>query len=125
MTTNNLFINWLAENLKRLFTKSPKFFLVWTWVSGLLVAITGIPEALDFFGVILPPALEVLANKAVAMASGGAFFMSLLTTQSTPVALTNDGEMLKKTDENKLPFTSRCEKKQVIKSNVTDSLPKI
>lgn len=125
MITNNLFIKWLAENLKRLFTKSPKFFLVWSWISGLLVAITGIPQALDFFGVTLPPMFEVLANKAVALASAGAFFMSILTTQSTPVAITEEGGVIKKTDEEKLPFTAQSEKNQVIKTHAADSLPKI
>lgn len=119
--TNNLFIAFLKELFLRFSTKSPKFFKIFQLISGVCAAVTGIPEVLTSFGVHLSPELMSLQNKAVAYASMGVLFTSLMTTQSKPAATQEDGTILKKTDENKLPFTAANEVN--IAAKMEDSKP--
>lgn len=115
MQNQPMLISFFQELFKRFATKSPKFFRIWQLVLGALTLITGVPELLEYFNVALPEGVQVLANKAVAMASSGAFVMSLMTTQSTTVGVTDTGEVVKKTNENKLPFTAHVESKAALK----------
>ena len=57
-------------------------------------------------------------TKAVAWASRGGFLMSLLTTQSKPTAITDQGKIIKSTDIKKLPFTAAVEQKSAVKKGV-------
>lgn len=115
-----MLLAFLKELFQRFATKSPKFFKVWQWVFGTLTAVTGIPELLNSFNITLPSALSIFENKAVAFASAGAFFMSLLTTQSKPIGVTEVGDIVKKTNEDKLPFTAQSEIKTAEKLGVTE-----
>lgn len=108
---NNLFVAFLKELFQRFSTKSPKFFRIFQLLSGVCTALTGLPEFLQMMGINLPPELTVLQNKAVAYASMGVLFTSLMTTQSKPMGTKEDGSILKQTDENKLPFTAANEVK--------------
>lgn len=116
-------LTFLKESLQRLFAKSPKFFKVWQIVSGILVLITGIPELINSlpFHVTIPDLWNARVTEAVAWASRAALFMSLLTTQSTPIGVTDEGKgnVLKATDSDKLPFTAAVEKKEAAKENVS------
>lgn len=114
-------LTFLQENLQRLFTKSPKFFRIWTIVSGALVLITGIPELISAlpFDVHIPDLWNAKVTEAVAWASRAALFMSLLTTKSEPVGVTAGGNVLKVTDATKLPFTAATEAKSADKKNVS------
>lgn len=120
---NNQVLNFLQENLQRIFIKSPLFFRIWQIVSGAAVLITGLPDFLNQFDIVLPEAWQALASKGIAWASSGMFFMTLLTTQSKPVAITETGEVLKKTDESKLPFTAKNEGKVADKIPLTEVKP--
>jgi hypothetical protein len=109
---NNVIILFLKENLQRLFTKSPLFFQIWTIISVILVAITGLPDLIAWLsdgGIIIPALWDEKIMVAVAWASRAALIMSLLTTQSTPVM--EFGEVYKQTDQKALPFTAAAEKK--------------
>ena len=110
---NNLLILFLKENIQRLFTKSPLFFKIWSTIAAILVLITGIPELINYLSgaITIPEAWSPAITQAVAWASRAALFMSLMTTQSTPTGQTIQGEVLKKTDEKKLPFTAKQETK--------------
>lgn len=114
-------LTFLQENLQRLFTKSPKFFRIWTLVSGALVLITGLPDLINSlpFDVHIPDLWNARVTTAVAWASRAAFFMSLLTTQSVPVGVTAGGNVIKVTDQTKLPFTAAVESKVADKENVS------
>lgn len=109
---NNVLINFLKENLNRLFTKKPRFFIWWQWLTGGLSAVTGLPSLLTTMGVSLSPHLAVLENKFVAACAIGFFLASQLTSASPVVAVTKDGTVLKATDADKLPFTSEVEVKK-------------
>lgn len=112
----NSVILFLKENLQRLFTKSPLFFKVWTFISLLLVLITGVPELLSWLsqgGVNIPELWNAQVTIAVAWASRAALFMSLLTTQAEPMKIR--GEIVKVTNATALPFTAAAETIQATK----------
>lgn len=117
---NSTIILFLKENLQRLFTKSPLFFKIWTFISLALVLVTGVPELVNAIsGVITIPELwNVHITTAVAWASRAALFMSLLTNQSTIAAQTIGGVPLKQTNAQVLPFTSAAEVKTLDKAIV-------
>lgn len=113
MKTQSGLVLFLQENLQRLFTKSPLFFKIWTYISLALVLITGVPDLINWLGdsVVIPDLWNLKITAAVAWSSRAALFMSLLTTQSTTVAVTEDGTGLKATDATALPFTAKNEAK--------------
>lgn len=117
---NSAIVLFLKENLQRLFTKSPLFFKVWTFISLVLVLITGVPELVNAIsGVITIPELwNIHITTAVAWASRAALFMSMLTTQSVIAASTSGGIPLKQTDAAALPFTAAAEVKTLDKVDV-------
>lgn len=108
-------IAFLQELLQRLFTKSPVFFKIWTWVSGLLVFVSGVPEILQMLSIELPDPWNTRLSKTVLAAASGMLFMSMLTTSSKPIGVTDSGQVVKKTDECKLPFTAQAEEKEAHK----------
>lgn len=118
--TNNVVINFLKENLQRLFIKMPVFFKIWTGISMVLLLITGLPDFITMLpvGITIPDIWNNYITIAVRYASSGMLFMALLTTQSKPVAVTSEGNVLKETNVDKLPFTASREAKAAIKSDV-------
>lgn len=106
---NNVLILFLRETLQRLLTKQPKYFKVISTVSAVLVAVTGIPEALQYFGIDLPTIWDEHINRIVGVASTAAFIISSLTAQNPTVGVGTDGSIIKKVDEKKLPFTAKTE----------------
>jgi hypothetical protein len=85
-------------------------------ISGAFVLFTGVPEFLSMFpGITIHDLWNEKVTIAVAWASRAALFMSILTTQSKPSAITADGTVLKSTDEKKLPFTAATEQKSADK----------
>lgn len=114
MKKPNIVLAFIQENLQRLFTKSPTFFKVWTFISGALVLITGLPAFIDMLninGFHIPDLWNEAVTKSVGYASSGILLMSLLTTQSPPAGTTTTGEVIKSTDQKKLPFTAAKEQK--------------
>ena len=108
----NPLVSFLAEIFGRISAKSPKFFIVWQWLSGATVAVSGLPAFLEGLNITLPPAMTFLENKTVAIAASAALFMSLMPAQSPTVSKDASGTPLKQTNEAKLPFTSQSEAKQ-------------
>lgn len=113
---NNLFLSWLQENIKRLFSKSPMFFIWWQRISFALVLITAIPEFLQMAGVELPEPFNTQFSKIVLACSIGILWMARLTSQSQPAAVTHSGDILEKMDEPKLPFSTKVAHKKEEKS---------
>lgn len=113
-------LQFLQEFLQRLFTKSPKFFKVWTWISGALVLITGIPAFITMLpvGITIPDIFNQGVTTAVRYAGTGVLLMSLLTTQSKPVGVTETGAVIKSTDGKQLPFTAAAEQKSADKHEI-------
>lgn len=118
---NNVLINFLKENLTRLFTKKPRFFIWWQWLTGAMTAVTGLPGVLQMMNVTLPPSLSVLENKAVAFCAAGFFLASQLTSASPIATVTADGAVLKQTDASALPFTAQVEVKKAQDAEVPNA----
>lgn len=118
--TNANVLTFLQELFQRLATKSPKFFKIWTWISGALVLITGIPDFISMLpvGIVIPDLFNEGITIAVRYAGTGILLMSLLTTQSKPGAITDGGVVIKSTDAAKLPFTAAAEQKVAEKQNI-------
>lgn len=112
MQNNNLLLAFLVELMNRLRTKKPKFFSYIQYGTGVMAAITGLPDLLVKWGITLPPALMIFENKFIAACSVGAFIASQLTSTSPVAAVTKDGAVLKQTDADKLPFTAKSEVKK-------------
>lgn len=72
---------FLKELVQRLGQKMPAFFTVLAWISGIVTFITGLPEILTQLGITLPEAMQVIANKTIAIASSVGLFISLLTVK--------------------------------------------
>ena len=100
---------YLREVLLRFSTESPLFFKIWQYITGFFVIITALPELIDFFKDLYPNMVNTHWYIALSWSARMGLFMSMLTTQSQPEAITIDGKILKSTDGNKLPFTAKHE----------------
>lgn len=97
-TPNGSFLDFFKELFQRLFTKSPTFFKIFSWISALAAALTGIPDFLKTFSIILPAPWDVLSNKVIAIASLAVFIMSNLTVK--------DATQIATAPDDKLPLTA-------------------
>lgn len=118
--TSNPFFNWIEETLNRLFIKQPKYFKYWTWLSMILMVVSGIPYLLQQVHNIwpsfkLPDAIVLLSNKFVSGASLAMLWMSKLVVKSPIVGKTDEGHAIHVTNEEKMPFTTNSEKKDIEK----------
>ena|ERR1700742_2728714 len=107
---SNPLVAFLAEIFGRISAKSPKFFVIWQYISGAVAAVSGLPALLTSLSINLPPAMTVLENKTVAIAASVGFFMSLMPAQGKTVTTDSSGAPLKTTNAAKLPFTDAAEK---------------
>lgn len=99
-------IAFITELLNRFAAKSPKFFVIWQWISGVVAAITGIPAALQEFNINLPAAFHACESKIVAIASIAMLVMAKLPVQNAVVNKDASGAPLTKTDPDTIPFTA-------------------
>lgn len=112
---NNAVVLFFKELLLRLSTESPRFFKIIQVVMACLTFAGYLPAIMDrWFGIQVS---DRFVNICVDIATHTTVFFaaSLLPSQNKPVALSETGEILKKTDEKKLPFTAKAEEKQVVK----------
>lgn len=119
MTTQNPLIQWIAEMFQRLISKSPTFFKVWKIIAGIPFLIIALPNALQVLNIHLPQVFSTHIQDIVGWASTAMLFMSFLPTQSTATGVDKDGNILKKTNEDKLPFTVAQEQKALEKKQST------
>lgn len=121
MNKPNLMVSWIIENFKRLGTKMPSFFKIWAWIGGFALALTSLPQLisqLDAFGIKIPDIFNTKVNEIVKIAGSTVLVMSWLTSQSKPVGVDQNGQVIKATDTQKLPFSAAAEKKIVIKKDI-------
>lgn len=103
--------NFLVETLQRFFTKSPKYFVILQWISGIALLITLLPELLQNNGIVLPSFLAWLANPILISIAGTFLAAFRLTAQSKATGVLENGAIVKKTDAVALPFTAAVENK--------------
>lgn len=107
---NNPTLLYLQEMVIRLGKKSPVFFQILQIISTLVVLIPGIPLTLEFFGIGLGPALQIVANKTIAICGMVALFFSSLPvdTDVPKVGVETPPTYIPQTAEEslvELPFT--------------------
>lgn len=112
---NTILLDFLKELILRLGTKQPKFFKIIGIISMATALATGLPGLFDELHIHLPSWATILQNRIIGIAATTAFFIAKLTTQSKVVAVTEGGDILKKTNDDKLPFTSKAEEKEAAK----------
>lgn len=123
--TTNPLIAWIQELFLRLTSKSPAFFKVWQILSGVPVLIIALPNALQLLNIHLPQIFDQHVQDVVGWASTAMLLMSLLSTQSKTVAVDQNGNPIKQTNPDKLPFTAMKEVKSVIKDIQDEKTPPV
>lgn len=121
MDQNNPLLLFLQELVKRLVSKSPKFFKILQWITALTSVITGLPGFLAKLSIHLPAPWDALANQTVAVAAAVAWLIAKLPVQSPAIAVTQDGVLLKKADDKSIPFTEQTEKKTALQNGLATS----
>ena len=102
---------FFKELWQRLSIKSPVFFRIVQVFTASLTFAGYIPSMMQrWFGVDVPghyiTLCEDIAKIAMGVCGG-----SFLTVDPKPVAIMHDGDILKKTDEQKMPFTKMCDER--------------
>ena len=115
MTPLQIIFDFFKELINRIGTKSPKFFKVMTVFAASLTFAGYFPSMLQrWFGFEVSGNIITLCED-VAKYSIGALAMSGLTVSPTTVGKTEEGSIVKVTDEKKLPFTAAAEQKEAAK----------
>lgn len=124
---NKQIANFFIEALNRVRTKSPKFFYILQIIGGALTMAGKIPVMIHkYTDIMMSPGFVEFCNDLGNTALGvmlGAFF----SAETKPTAITESGDVLKKLDENKYPFTAKVEQQKAEKADtpiVHDPLPK-
>jgi hypothetical protein len=104
--------NFFLELWNRIRARSPKFFRV---VQLFLIIVTGLGYAIPYvfpawFNIELTGNFETMCKDLRKYAMGG-FLLSQLPVSSSPVAKTEEGTILKTTDEKTMPYTAAQEVK--------------
>jgi hypothetical protein len=106
---------FLKEFVFRFAAKSPVFFRVIQVLSAILSGAGYITSRLEtWFGVPVSDGLIDFSNE-VAKYALTVFATSMLTVDSKPTAIAEDGSILKQTDEKKLPFTAKIEEQKALR----------
>jgi len=112
---NSIALNFFVELWQRLKTKSPTFFRVLQLVAALLTIAGYIPSVLQrWFNVEVPGHIITMCED-ISKYAAGFLVAAALPVNSEQVAITTEGEILKKTDDKKLPFTAQKEIKEAVK----------
>lgn len=108
---------FFVELYNRLRTTSPKFFFVLQLFTSSLTLAGYIPSMLQvWFNVEVPGHVIALCEDVSKYASG--FLAASLLPVASPRVAKTDGTILKKTDQAKLPFTDKSEKKAEAKEEI-------
>jgi hypothetical protein len=106
------FVNYFKEMLHRLRTRSPKFFLVLSIFGVCLAALGYVPAAIDRWTNIIVSQNFINFCEDVSNWAKGFILATLFASETKPTAMTPEGDVLKKLDEAKYPFTAEVEKKR-------------
>jgi hypothetical protein len=104
---------FFVELFNRLKSKSPKFFLVLQVIFASLTFAGYVPVMLERYANISVSQNLINLCEDIAKYTTGFLIAVLLPSKPTPVAQTEEGKAIIVTDEKKLPFTAKDEKKSV------------
>lgn len=83
-------VDFFVELLTRLFSKSPKFFVVIQWISGVIGFFTGAMMLLDYLNITLGGWVAVFSSKAMLICALASLVIAKLPNQDPPKP--KDGE---------------------------------
>lgn len=112
----SIIISFFVELFQRIKTKSPTFFRVLQLLGASLTFAGYIPSMLQRWFNVEVPGHVISMCEDVAKYAAGFFAAALFPVAAQPIAVNGDGEVLKKTDEKKLPFTAKKEEKAALKN---------
>lgn len=117
---NSQLLNWIKELMSRLSSETPKFFKVLQVIAGVITLVAGLPEIMHQNNLEFPALWSPYANKIISLCGGLTLLIAQLSTKSTLVGVQASGDVLKKTDEKKLPFTAKQEQKSADKHGLDE-----
>lgn len=118
----SVILNFFTELINRLKSKSPKFFKILQLFAALLTFAGYVPSMLKVWFNVQVPDHTITLFEDIAKYSAGFFAAAFLPTQSKSVAMTEDGDILKTTNEKTMPFTAAAEVK--VEEKKVNDLPK-
>lgn len=124
---NQQVINFVKESIQRLRVKSPKFFFILSLIGASLTLLGYLPAAIDRWTTISVSQEFINFCEDVSTRAQGFLIATLFSAESKPTAMTPAGDVLKKLDEEKYPYTASVERKKVEAAEipvVADPLPK-
>jgi len=123
---NGQLLNFFKEAWNRIGSKSPKFFFVMKIIGASLALAGKLPWALDRYTNVEPSQQFINLCSDVGTFFMGVFATSFLPSQSRAIAVTEEGDVMKKTDTEQLPFTATSEAKVSDKQDLPtiDNIPK-
>ena len=117
---------FFKELLNRLRTKSPRFFFILQLFGASLTFASYIPTMLERWTTLIVSQQFINFCEDIAKYAAGFTLAALLPAESKPMAMTKEGDVLKKLDSETYPFTAKNELKQASKGEVAvinDPLP--
>lgn len=112
---SNIALNFFVELWQRLKTKSPTFFRVLQAFAASLTFAGFVPSMLQRWFNVEVPGHVITMCEDIAKYSIGFLAAAALPVNAPQVSVTETGEILKKTDEKRLPFTAEKEIQQAEK----------
>lgn len=110
-------IDWIVEAIQRLGMKSPAFLKKVGMISNVLMLLSGLPYLIEqteeMFNWTAPEFLTVLSNKLSFGIGIGLKIAASLAVKTPIVAQTEEGKAITVSNENKLPFTTKADAKEV------------
>lgn len=115
MNPLQIILDFFKEMVNRIGAKSPTFFKVLQVVGASLTFAGYLPSMLQqWFDVEVSGNMITLCEK-IGNVSAGFFASSMLAAKSSTVGQTELGNIVKVTDEKKMPFTAAAEQRQAAK----------
>jgi len=105
-------MKFFSELFQRIGTRSPVFFRIIQVFTASLTFAGYIPSMLQQWFAVAVPGNYITLCEDIAKIAMGVCGGSFLTVDPKPVAIMHDGDILKKTDENRMPFTKMCDEKE-------------
>lgn len=112
---SNIALNFFIELWHRLKTKSPTFFRVLQAFAAALTFAGYLPSMLQRWFNVEVPGHTIALCEDIAKYAIGFLAAASLPVKSPQVSVNEEGKILNKTDEKKLPFTAKKEIKQAEK----------
>lgn len=115
MNPIQIILDFFKEMINRIGSQSPMFFKVLQVVGASLTLAGYIPSMLQQWFNVEVSGSVIKVCETVAQYATGFFASSMLAAKPATVGQTEQGSIVKVTDEKRMPFTAKSEQKQAAK----------